>query len=92
MPVMDMNVQKHFKLDVIDDLPSSTITLRGTQRWLVCCPLCGCTHDVSGADDTQPYTPYCQSLPAVFRTVQVAWQKLHPEVAKYKTLRLVKPH
>jgi hypothetical protein len=36
-----------------------------------------------------PYTPLCQTLPALFKTQQVIWHKLYPDVAKYTTVHLV---
>ncbi len=89
MPIVASHLQKHFKLDMLDGLPSSTVTVKDIGRWLMCCPLCGCTHEVGSADESKPYTPMCQSLPVVFKSAQTAWQKIHPEVSEYKTLRLV---
>jgi hypothetical protein len=89
MPIVALHLQKHFKVNLLDGLITASVTANDAGRWLMCCPLCGCTHDVSAADASKPYAPMCQAFPAIFKSAQVAWQKLHPEVAQYKTLRLV---
>ncbi len=90
MPTVMHHLQKTFALVMNDDMPQATVKLVDQRDWLMCCPLCGCMHQILRIDVSQPYTPMCQSIPALYKTQQDAWRKLHPDVIKYTALRLVK--
>ena len=87
MPASSAVLQKNFKLTVANGLPQAITENIGGSRWLSCCPLCGCTHQIFGADE--PYTPLCQTRPLMYKDQQSAWRKLHPDVAQYMTVQLV---
>ena len=89
MPAFTANLQKNFKLTVVDGLPQATVENIGGAKWLNCCPLCGCTHQILGADENLMCTPLCQSLPLMYKAQQITWHKLHPDVAQYATLHLI---
>jgi hypothetical protein len=89
MPTFVPKLRRRFKLHIQDGLPQAIVeSIDGTQ-WLSCCPLCGCTHQIIGADEKQPYTPLCQILPLLYKAQQEIWQKLHPNVNQYTTLHLI---
>jgi hypothetical protein len=89
MPVSSAIQQKNFKLTIDDGLPQATVENIGGIHWLKCCPLCGCTHEILGVNEGLPYTPLCQRLPLMFKTQQVIWHKLYPDVTQYTTLHLI---
>jgi hypothetical protein len=89
MPAFAANLQKTFQLKVVDGLPQAFVESIGGTQWLNCCPLCGCTHQILGADERQPYTPLCQTLPLMYKAQRATWHKLHPDVAQYATLHLI---
>lgn len=89
MPTIAVDMQKRFKLTIVDGLPQAIIEITGNVHWVRCCPLCGCTHQVLSVDETMPYTPPCQSLPVLYKTQQAIWHKLYPDVSQYKSLQLV---
>lgn len=90
MPTTIQHLQKHFKLTVKDDLPQVTVETIGEAHWLMCCPLCGCQHQIFGVDEKLPYTPLCQTRPLMFKAEVITWRKLNPEVVKYGKLHLLK--
>ena len=90
MPTIVADLQKRFKLSIIDGLPEAPLEITAKAHWVKCCPLCGCTHQVIGVDEGLPYTPMCQTLPALYKTQQTTWQKLYPDVTPYTTLHLVR--
>jgi hypothetical protein len=89
MPAFAPHLQKNFKLTIEDGLPQAAIEDIGGIYWLKCCPLCGCTHQILKINQDLPYTPLCQTLPLVYKSHQVSWRKLYPDVAQYKTLHLI---
>jgi hypothetical protein len=89
MPTIAVDQQKQFKLTVIDGLPQAAVEMMGKARWVKCCPLCGCTHQIFGVDESIPYTPLCQTLPVLYKTQQAIWHQLYPDVSQYMTLHLV---
>ncbi|MCL4247080.1 MAG: hypothetical protein KJ065_02890 [Anaerolineae bacterium] len=84
------HIQKNFKLVIDNGLPQAAVETVGAVDWLRCCPLCGSMHQVIGMKDGAAYTPLCQTLSSLFKAELTAWHKLHPDVAQYKALRLVK--
>ena len=89
MPTVMLHLQKNFELVIHDELPQASVKLVDRVEWLMCCPLCGCMHQIMGVDETQPYTPMCQSIPLLYKVQQDSWRKLHPETAQYKALYLI---
>lgn len=89
MPTIAVDVQKRFKLTIIDDLPQADLEISGKVHWIKCCPLCGCTHQIIGVDENLPYIPLCQTVPTLYKDQQAIWHKLYPDVSKYTSLRLV---
>ena len=89
MPAIAANVQKHFKVTVENGLLQATVEVNDEGHWLMCCPLCGCIHQLLGVNEAIPYTPLCQTLPILFKTQQTAWHKLYPDTVNYKSLQLV---
>jgi hypothetical protein len=89
MPAFAANLQKDFKLTIVDGLPQAIVEKIGGIHWLKCCPLCGCTHQILEANEKQPYTPLCQILPQLYKAQQVIWRKLYPEIAQHTTLHLI---
>ena len=89
MPTIAADQQKQFKLTIVDGLPQAPVEMMGKARWVKCCPLCGCTHQVVGAAEDQPYTPLCQTLPVLYNAQQIIWHQLYPDVAPYVALHLV---
>lgn len=90
MPATSAHLQKHFKLTIEEGLPQAAIDVIGAEQWLMCCPLCGCIHQLVGVNDKVPYAPLCQTVPSLFKVQQAAWHKLYPDIIPYKTLQLVK--
>ena len=64
-------------------------TVDGGAHWVMCCPLCGCSHQLLGVDESAPYTPLCQTQPMLFKTELGVWLKQYPEVSKYSSLHLI---
>jgi hypothetical protein len=89
MPAFSPDLQKRFKLVLLNGIPQALVELVGKSRLVRCCPLCGCMHQVLSLDDKQPYKPMCQTVPVVYKSQSIDWQKLHPEVAPYTSLSLV---
>jgi hypothetical protein len=90
MPTITAEQQKRFRLTLVDGLPQATVESKGTVRWVKCCPLCGCTHQVlMVVDETVPYTPPCQTAPLLYKTLQAIWLKLYPDVSQYASVQLV---
>lgn len=89
MPAFASNLQQNFILTLVGGLPQAAVDNIDGSRWLRCCPLCGCTHQILGADEKLPYTPLCQTLSLLYKTQQVIWHKLYPDVAQYATLHLI---
>ena len=89
MPAFAANLQKNFKLTVVNGLPQATVECIGETQWLNCCPLCGCRHQILGTIGKKPYTPLCQTLPLMYKAQQTTWHKLHPDVVQYSSLHLI---
>lgn len=89
MPAFSSKSRKMFELTIVDGLPQAIVENVGDTQRLSCCPLCGCMHQISGTDRRQPFTPLCQTLPALYKAQQVIWHKLYPAVAQYEALKLV---
>ena len=89
-PSTIQHLQKLFKLTVKDSFPQVTVETMGKGRWLMCCPLCGCQHQILGVDETLPYTPLRQAKPLLYKAEVSAWRKLNPEDAKYVKLHLMR--
>ena len=92
MPAIAQYLQKRFKLTIEDGLPQAVIETNADGDWLRCCPLCGCIHHLLDevVDETQPYTPSCQTIPLLYQAQQAKWRKLYPDVVQYKSLHLVR--
>lgn len=90
MPVTVTHLQKQFKLSIVDNLPRATVAIDATNgsHKVMCCPLCGCVHQIVTTDETVPYTPLCQALPDLFKANLMSWRKLYPDAAKYKMIHL----
>jgi hypothetical protein len=89
MPTIAAHMQKKFKLTIEDGMPQATVETVGTERWLMCCPLCGSMHQLQGVDESAPYTPLCQTIPMLFKAQQLIWRKEYPDAANYTNLHLV---
>ena len=89
MPTFAANLQKTFSLILEDGVPQATIENDNGIRWLRCCPLCGCTHQILGVNESLLYTPLCQTRPLLFKAQQISWHKLHPDVVPFATLHLM---
>jgi hypothetical protein len=89
MPTTAQHLQKRFKLTIVDGLSQEAVEVLGAGHWLSCCPLCGCTHQVLGMDESVPYTSRCQTQHALFKAELEVWRKQYPEVGQHKELRLV---
>ena len=89
MPTIIAELQKRFKLTVVDGLPQAPVEITGKGRWVRCCPLCGCTHQILGVDEDTPYTPLCQTAPILYKTQQASWHKLFPDVSQYTMVHLI---
>ncbi len=90
MPTINPHLQKRFKLILHEGQPEVPVDVTAGGSLIMCCPLCGCSHQITQLDTDQPYTPLCQSLPSMFKDQRTAWLKLFPEVTPFKTLHLVK--
>lgn len=90
MPTTIDHLQKHFRLTIKDGLPEVSIETIGEGNWLMCCPLCGCQHQILGVDERQPYIPLCQTHPVLFKAEVTTWRKLNPQVVNYGQLHLTK--
>jgi len=91
MPAALLHLQKRFKLTMHPDgQPQALVEVVDQERWVRCCPLCGCIHQLPDVDEAVPYAPLCQTQPILFKTQQTAWRKLYPDVAKCTTLHLVR--
>ena len=88
MPAYVANLQKTFRLTIVDGLPQAAVDRIGETYVIRCCPLCGCTHQILELDQDLPYTPTCQTFPYMYKTQQTAWRKLYPDVAQFAKLRL----
>jgi hypothetical protein len=88
MPAFVPELQKRFRLTMVDGLPHATVDKVGDVHLLRCCPLCGCTHQILTMDEGSPYTPLCQTFPYLYKAQQTSWHKLYPDVAKFAKLRL----
>lgn len=88
MPTIIAEQQKRFKLTIINGLPQADVESSGAIRWVKCCPLCGCTHQVLSVDESLPYIPMCQTVPVLYKTQQAIWHKLYPDVSPYTALQL----
>ncbi|MCC6614299.1 MAG: hypothetical protein IT320_12530 [Anaerolineae bacterium] len=89
MAISAPHMQKAFKLTLQDGLPQAAVEIVGQVHWLRCCPLCGSMHQILGATGDAPYVPLCQTAAALYKAEISAWQKLHPDVVNYKSVRLV---
>ncbi len=92
MPTIHPHLQKRFKLTLNEGQPEGLVEATSAGNHLMCCPLCGCSHQITGVDTSKPYTPLCQSMPAMFKAQRTEWVKLYPEVSSFKTLHLVGTH
>jgi hypothetical protein len=88
MPAFALRLQKNFQLNVVAGLPQAEVETINGAKWLQCCPLCGCTHQIIGTVAKKAYTPTCQTLPLVYKAQQISWHKLHPAVTPFATLQL----
>ncbi len=89
MPTINPHLQKRFKLTLHDGQPEVLVDATVGGNLIMCCPLCGCSHQITQVDPDQPYTPLCQSLPLMFKVQRATWLKLFPEVTPFTTLHLV---
>ncbi len=83
------HLQKNFQLRLEGGLPQATVELVGVAHWLRCCPLCGSAHQIQTMTSDTPYTPLCQTYPALYKAELLAWHKLYPDVIPYASLHLV---
>jgi hypothetical protein len=88
MPFKIVEAQKAFKFTVNGaGLPIAHVERWGKGVWVKCCPLCGLLHEVLKGQTSGEYEPRCivrVTHPHVF----AAWQKAHPEAAKYTRVML----
>jgi hypothetical protein len=89
MPTTSGSMQKQFKLTIENGLPQAAIDTIGKDHWLLCCPLCGCMHQLQAEKAGASYIPLCQTVPLLYKAQSIIWNKLHPDVAIYKKLHLI---
>ena len=68
-------------------VPVAEVERVGTGLWLVCCPLCGMLHDVTGQRDGVVIAPRCD-LSLTHPWVYTAWLTLHPDAAQFQCVLL----
>ena len=88
MPTTLPHLQKNFKLVIADNLPQSVVESVHDRLEIMCCPLCGCNHQLIGVDISVPYSPLCQIQPVLFKDQLLSWHKLYPDVIQYKSIHL----
>src|SRR3989304_1465608 len=70
-----------------DGLPLAKVITLGKGRWIACCPICSCLHDVTThAGDT--YTPRCL-LREWARPDYKTWIAKDPDAAEHTRVQLV---
>jgi hypothetical protein len=88
MPFKIVEKQKRFTFTVNGaGLPVAHVERWGAGVWLTCCPLCGMVHEVLKGQTSGEFDPKCivrTTHPHVF----AAWQKAHPEAARYTRVLL----
>jgi hypothetical protein len=89
MPTIVEHVQKRFNLSIIDGLVQATVDIIGAGSWVECCPLCGCSHQILGVNESSQYIPLCQTQPTLFKAQLVVWLKQYPEVRNFTSLFLI---
>ena len=67
MPTTVPHLQKNFKLVIVDNLPQASVETVHDKLEIMCCPLCGCNHQLIGVDTSVSYAPLCQTQPILFK-------------------------
>ena len=91
MPTTSPHLQKNFKLSIVDDMPQASVESGQDRLEIVCCPLCGCNHQLINIDTSQSYSPLCQTQPILFKEQLLSWHKLYPDVIHHKFIHLQLP-
>lgn len=89
MPFKIKTEQARFKFELSPaDLPIAQVERMGTAYWVMCCPLCGCIHDLTRHPATiSEYEPRCL-LPHTHKAAYVEWLTKHPTAAAYTRISL----
>lgn len=88
MPFSWPHEAKKYQFKLLDNLPAAPVVQIGAGLWVVCCPLCGCIHDVTGKPDGAPVVPICTHW-RPYQQRRKTWQAEHPEVKDHAAIRLV---
>lgn len=88
MPFKVEALQKVYQLDLFGGVPVAPVTKLGAMHYVLCCPLCGCLHEVGPSVlHGSTTTPRCVVKPPHPITV-ANWRKAHPETANYREIVL----
>lgn len=103
MPIMSKHYRKTFKFFQVDGVPAAETVVLAGHAWILCCPLCGCLHEVRGGQTEGAYRPDCllrrlAAMPAVrgvhagadWARVLALWQSAYPAAA-HDTVLLLSP-
>lgn len=100
MPIIASQPRREFewKLDNATGLPVAPVTILGRGRWILCCPLCSCVHEIRGKVDSTVYTPRCllrefaaqsqRHMGANWKNIYGQWLQLHPLAATFNSVAL----
>jgi hypothetical protein len=89
MPFKIIAEQKRFKFELSSaGLPIADVERMGTVFWVMCCPLCGCIHDLSRQPETVgEFEPKCL-LPRTHKSAYVEWVTKQPTAPAYTRISL----
>lgn len=90
MPYSFKHAREGFSLTLDGETPVGQVERFGGGAWLLCCPVCGCTHDVTGKPDGTTVQPTCTAskLAHLYAPIRAKWLKEHPTVAGYSAVKL----
>lgn len=104
MPIISKTYRKAFRWRETDGAPVAAVTVLNARGWILCCPLCGCVHEVRGGQTDGTYKPACllralATMPpaprsgggADWRRLLDLWQADYPAAAAHDTLQLLDP-
>lgn len=88
MPFKIPALQNTFKIELEAGLPLASVERWGNIPYALCCPLCGCLHELpKNAQNGQEYTPIC-TIKGTHPHVYAAWLKSHPGAGEHTAIRL----
>lgn len=104
MPIISKTYHKAFKWREVEGVPAAETVVLAGRAWILCCPLCGCMHEVRSGQVDGQYRPDCllrrlaRMAPARgagggadWPALLAQWERAYPGAAAQDTVALLSP-